>query len=75
MIMDLKKPFFSIITPVLNGEKYIDNFVKSLLSQHFKNWECILINDGSDDNSFTILKSKIKNDNRFKITKTDLKKR
>ncbi len=65
----VKKPFFSIITPVLNGEKYVDCFIKSMLSQTFKNWECILINDGSEDNSFPLLHSKIKNDIRFKIVK------
>ncbi len=71
----ISNPFFSIITPVLNGERYVDNFIQSLLSQNFQNWECILINDGSKDDSFQILKSKIKNDSRFKITKTNIKKK
>tara|TARA_B100000886_G_scaffold322346_1_gene265279 strand:- start:6256 stop:7074 length:819 start_codon:yes stop_codon:yes gene_type:complete len=65
------KPFFSIITPILYGERYIDNFISCLISQEFQNWECILINDGSKDKSFPLLKSKIRNETRFKITKTN----
>lgn len=43
-------PFFSIITPVYNSEKYIEECIESVLSQTFQEWELILINDGSTDN-------------------------
>lgn len=44
-------PKFSIIIPVYNVENYIDDCLKSILSQDFSDFEIILINDGSTDNS------------------------
>ena len=41
----------SIIVPIYNVEKYLDKCIKSLLDQDFKNYEILLINDGSTDNS------------------------
>lgn len=46
----------SIIIPVYNGEKFINRCVDSLLSQTYKNFEVILVNDGSTDNSLKIIK-------------------
>lgn len=45
----------SIIIPVFNSEKYIDECIKSLLYQDFSEYEIICINDGSTDNSRKIL--------------------
>ncbi|NSB16579.1 glycosyltransferase family 2 protein [Clostridium beijerinckii] len=52
----------SIIVPVYNVEKYVEKCVKSLLNQTFKNYEIILIDDGSTDSSYEIIK-KIEEDN------------
>lgn len=41
----------SIIVPIYNKEKYIGNFIKSILNQSYKEFELILVNDGSTDNS------------------------
>jgi glycosyltransferase involved in cell wall biosynthesis len=49
------KPFFSIIIPVYNREKFIEKAVESIYAQEFSNWELILINDASTDNTATIL--------------------
>lgn len=46
----------SIIIPVYNGEKFINRCVNSLLNQTYKNFEIILINDGSVDDSLKIIK-------------------
>lgn len=46
---------YSFIVPVYNGEKYIDRCLKSLLNQTYKNYEIVVINDGSADNSIDIL--------------------
>ena len=44
-------PFFSIIIPVYNCEKYLRQCVKSIIDQSFDNWELILVDDGSTDAS------------------------
>lgn len=46
----------SIITPIYNGEKYIEECIKSVLNQSYKNIEMIIIDDGSTDNSENIIK-------------------
>lgn len=45
------EPVISIIVPVYNTSKYLDRCISSLLSQSFKNFEVILVDDGSTDNS------------------------
>lgn len=44
-------PFFSIIIPLYNKENFIENTIQSVLDQTFQDFEVILINDGSTDNS------------------------
>ena len=46
----------SIIVPVYNVEKYLDECIQSIINQTHKNIEIILINDGSTDNSLSILR-------------------
>ncbi len=49
------KNLISIIIPVYNAEKYISSCIDSILNQTIDNFEIILINDGSTDNSLSIL--------------------
>ena len=44
-------PFFSIVIPLYNKAIYIENTLKNVLNQTFKDYEIIIINDGSTDNS------------------------
>jgi glycosyltransferase involved in cell wall biosynthesis len=50
-------PFFSIIIPVFNKEQFIDKTLKSVLAQTYSDYEIILVNDGSTDESETIIKT------------------
>jgi len=50
----------SVILPVYNGERYLSESIKSILSQTHKNLELIIINDGSTDNSNLIIESFLK---------------
>lgn len=52
----MENKLVSIITPVYNGEKYIEECIKSVLNQSYKNIEMIIIDDGSTDNSENIIK-------------------
>lgn len=46
----------SIIVPIYNAEKYISRCIESILQQTYKEWELILVDDGSKDNSYNICK-------------------
>ena len=59
------KCFFSIIIPIYNNEIFVTECINSILKQNFSDFECILVNDGSTDNSELIIKNLIVNDNRF----------
>lgn len=60
-------PKISIIVPVYNVEEYLTNCIESLLNQTFKDFELILVNDGSTDNSLEICKKYKNIDNRICI--------
>jgi glycosyltransferase involved in cell wall biosynthesis len=57
----------SIIIPVFNDEKHISETIDSVINQSYKDWECIIVNDGSHDKSFEIIYKKIENDTRFQL--------
>ena len=56
---------FSIVVPVYNVEKYLEKCLKSIQNQTYDNFEVIIVNDGSTDNSKEIIRSFVK-DPRFK---------
>ncbi len=62
-------PDISVILPVFNGEKYIRESVESILCQTFKEFEFIIIDDGSTDKSVEIIKSF--NDSRIKLLRNN----
>lgn len=51
----IKNPLVSIIIPCYNVEKYVEECINSVIAQDYENWECILINDGSKDNTLGII--------------------
>lgn len=50
-------PKVSVLMPVYNGSKYLKEAIESILSQSFKDFEFLIINDGSTDNTENIIKS------------------
>ena len=50
-------PFLSVIIPLYNKESYIKNTLRSVLEQNFTDFEIIIVNDGSTDNSLEIVSS------------------
>ena len=60
-------PKISIIVPVYNVEKFLNESMDSVKNQTLTDFECICVNDGSTDNSLEILKNYAKKDSRFKV--------
>ena len=58
-------PFFSIIIPIYNSEKYLDRCLASICNQTFSSFEVLLINDGSSDNSLEICNKWAQKDSRI----------
>ena len=57
----------SIVVPIYNGEKNLHNCLESIISQSFYDWEMILVDDGSKDNSYSICQSYANRDKRIKV--------
>jgi len=51
------KPFCSVVMPVYNGAETLKEAIDSVLSQTYENFELIIVNDGSTDNTLNIIKS------------------
>lgn len=51
----MPNPFFSIILPTYNRAKFIPKAIESIVNQHFTDWELIIIDDGSTDNTAEIV--------------------
>jgi glycosyltransferase involved in cell wall biosynthesis len=58
----------SIITPTFNAEKFIRATIESVLNQGYQNWEMILVDDASTDETVSIIKEFAQKDNRLKLT-------
>jgi len=59
-------PLVSVVVPCYNQGQYLSEALESVLSQTYKNWECIIVNDGSLDNTDEVAKIYCDKDNRFK---------
>ena len=61
------QPLISVVMSVYNGEKYLEESIESILNQTYENFEFIIIDDGSTDNSLKILNEYKKSDSRIII--------
>lgn len=60
-------PIISVIMPVYNGEKWLNDSITSVINQTYKNWELICVDDGATDNSAKILDKFAQQDARIRI--------
>ena len=67
----MNEPLVSIITPVYNAERFLSETIKSVKEQTYKNWELLLVDDCSKDNSAKIIKEFKKHDDRIKYIKLE----
>jgi glycosyltransferase involved in cell wall biosynthesis len=65
----MNKPLVSIIIPTYNRAHLIGETLDSILAQTYINWECIIVDDGSTDNSFEVIELFCKKDNRIQYHK------
>lgn len=69
-----ENPYFSVVMPVYNAEKYVAKAIKSVLDQTFRDFELILIDDCSTDGSYDICREYSERDERVTLVKTDYNK-
>lgn len=60
----------SIVIPMYNAQEFIAKLLDSILSQTYKKFEVVIVNDGSTDNSLNIVNEYAKKDNRIKVITT-----
>ncbi len=60
-------PQISIIVPCYNQAHFLDECLQSVMNQTFQNWECVVVNDGSTDNTLAMATKWTQADSRFKI--------
>ena len=65
----MNMPIISIILPTFNGEKYILQTIQSCIQQTFADWELIIVDDGSTDDTPNIIASYIASDKRIRSVK------
>ena len=62
----MEHELISIIVPIYNVENYLRQCLDSIVAQTYQNFECLLINDGSTDNSADICREYVEKDSRFR---------
>jgi glycosyltransferase involved in cell wall biosynthesis len=66
-----REPLVSVITPVFNTGKYLAECIESVLTQTYGNWEYVIVNNKSTDDSLSIAESYAVRDSRIRVVTTD----
>lgn len=69
--MEKSQPIISVIVPCYNQARYLADALGSILAQTYPYWECIIVDDGSTDNTKDVAQEWVTKDNRFKYLKKD----
>lgn len=67
-------PEISIVICTYNRDKYLDNGINSVINQTFKDWELIIVDDGSQDNTFEVVNTYVQKFNNIRYLKHQNKK-
>lgn len=62
-----EKPIVTVLMPVFNGARYLDKSIGSLLKQTCKEWELLVVDDGSKDESWAVLQYMAEQDDRIRL--------
>lgn len=63
----MQKPLVSVLMSAYNAERYLAAAVRSIIRQTYKEWELLIINDGSSDNTAMILDNFVRQDSRIRV--------
>lgn len=69
--MDFDSPLISVIVPCYNQAEYLSEALQSVIDQTFQNWECIIVNDGSPDNTREVAEKWCEADSRIKYVEKE----
>lgn len=66
-MISVNEPFVTILTPVYNGEKYLEDCIESVLAQIHQNWEYYIVNNCSTDGSLAVAEPYARRDPRITV--------
>ena len=72
-VLKVKQPIVSVIMPVYNNEKYLEQCLDSIVNQSLTDIEIICVDDGSEDSSAEILKRYAEKDSRIRIIQSSIR--
>ncbi|WP_242157471.1 glycosyltransferase family 2 protein [Aestuariivivens sediminis] len=64
----MQQPKVSILTPFKNTETFLPECIESIINQTYSNWELVIVDDGSTDNSFDVVSTYTEQDRRIKLS-------
>ena len=65
------KPLISIIVPCFNQGEFLAEALNSVMGQTYSNWECVIVDDGSEDDTSVVAAEFVEKDRRFSYIKQD----